>query len=172
VYGSTTTANLIVAGGALILIIAVAGTVLAVNTTGIAGAGGLASAATTVWMTGPAIQSHTGSLSVPYTLGCLVVGGIACLLLPYQAARALPGANPPRQFTPNKPLDGVLQDCFIVLVLSISAAWVPNFLFAHVSGTGNLIALGPLVPLIFLIVPGSFGGLDDEGFGQLFKVPG
>ncbi|MFI9561463.1 hypothetical protein [Nonomuraea endophytica] len=98
---------------------------------------GVASAAATVWMTGPALQSATTGRGVVPGLVGLLVGAGACLLIPALAARALPGVNPPRQFTPNRPLHGILQDSFVALVLSVSVAWVPTFFFAHVHGLAN-----------------------------------
>lgn len=98
---------------------------------------GFASAAATVWMTGPALQSSaTGRGVLPGLVG-LFVGAGACLLIPTLAARTLPGVHPPRQFTPNRPLHGILQDSFVVLVLSVSVAWVPTFFFSHVQGLAN-----------------------------------
>ncbi|WP_066363970.1 hypothetical protein [Herbidospora mongoliensis] len=197
---------------------------------------GIAGAATTVWMTGPALQSSAADTSrgvVPGLVG-LLVGAAACLLIPALAALTLPGVRPPRQFTPNRPLHGILQDSFVVLVLAVSAAWVPTFFFAHVQGLANwwglvlfylalmgdaykyvmknnlahvrqqrerihaqaatagrgvtpdedralaglerhvvrqnVLAVVPLFALLFLVIPSVFGGLDDEGFNQYFKV--
>jgi hypothetical protein len=186
-------------------------------------------------MTGPAVESHAAVHSVGLGLINLLIGAAACLLIPLLAARTLPGATPPRQYTINSPVTGVLQDSFVVLILSISAGWVPNFFLAHVKGTNNwwgvvffylalmgdayryvmrnnlghvrrerarvaaqaaannlamtaednraltglarhvrrqnVIALGPLIPLILLVIPGTFGGLEEGGLSQLFMLP-
>ncbi|WP_327048067.1 hypothetical protein OG320_09425 [Microbispora sp. NBC_01189] len=193
---------------------------------------GFAGAAATVWMTGPALQSSATSRGVLPGLAGLLIGASACLLIPALAARTLPGVNPPRQFTPNRPLHGILQDSFVALVLAVSVAWVPTFFFAHVQGLEdwwglvlfylalmgdaykyvmknnlthvrqqreriyaqaaaagravtadedraldglarhvvrqNVLALGPLFILVLLIIPGVYGGLDDEGFKQQY----
>jgi hypothetical protein len=98
---------------------------------------GLASGTTILWLTGPGSASGAGVVPVGIGVLNLVVAAGLSTHLPMFAARALPGAFPPRRYTISGPLPGVWQDGFIATILAVSAGWVPIFLLAHVSGAGN-----------------------------------
>lgn len=98
----------------------------------VGGCSSLAVALTTAWMTGPALAPAGSVNAIGYSLTSLAVGVTACALIPFVAARSLSGASPTHQYTMAKPLAGVLQDCFMVTLLAVSAAWAPNLFLAHV----------------------------------------
>lgn len=201
----------------------------------IAAASGLSSALTFTWMSGPAIQSSAGLAVTPSSLWALAVGACACVFLPFLAARVLPGADPPRQYTIGKPLAGVLQDGFIMTILAVSICWMPIFLLTHIPSGDvwlgsamtylalfsaayvyvmrnnirhvgrerkrvadraaaqgvsvsneeqkalnalarhierqNRLAVFALFPLGFVLLVNEISGFDQEGFGQIMKVP-
>lgn len=134
----------------------------------VGGSSALAVAASTAWMAGPALAS-TGALhTVSYSLISLVIATAACLLLPFAAARTLPGSSPPQQYAMAKPLAGVLQDCFLVTLLAISAAWAPNFFLAHVKSAGTwwgivLSYLALLSAAYVYVMRNNVGHVEREG---------
>lgn len=87
---------------------------------------------TTAWMAGPALHSAHGTTTVGFSLTYLAIGVAASILIPFLAARTLPGSTPQRQQVIGLPLAGVLQDSFVVLVLVISVGWIPGLFFAHI----------------------------------------
>lgn len=63
------------------------------------------------------------------TTACALLATIlALLLIPYSGARACPEAYPDRQYTLGQPLDGVLQDSFMAVLLFIFTGWIPFML--------------------------------------------
>lgn len=102
-----------------------------------AAASALAAAVTTAWITGPALWSTDAVTSMPYALVTLVIGWAAGLLLPWMSARVMPGANPPEQHVIGRPVDGVLQDSFIVVLLATSVAWAPVLFLAHLNNVAS-----------------------------------
>ncbi|MGA6164151.1 hypothetical protein [Amycolatopsis magusensis] len=104
---------------------------------------------TAAWVTGPALISEAGATELPFSLAGLVTGSLACISLPWLAARALPGAKPPRMYTLGAPVGGVVQDLIIIVVLFASVAWVPNFLMGHINNLG--IWVGQIIPFLLLL---------------------
>jgi hypothetical protein len=97
----------------------------------------LAAGGTAAWATGPALWSASRITSVPFALAALIVNATAIMSLPWLAGRAIPGARPAQLYRPGTPTAGVLQDCFIVTVLSTSVAWIPNLFMAHIADTAS-----------------------------------
>jgi hypothetical protein len=109
---------------------------------------GLASALTSAWMSGPAIESAAGLQRVGFSLWALALGAGVCVLLAFFAASVLPGSAPTNQYVIAKPLAGVLQDSFLVTLLSVSLSWMANFFLAHAR---NGVAVGAIAAYLALL---------------------
>ena len=92
---------------------------------------GIAVGLTAWWICVPSVGTGIQVQQFGYSTAALIIGAGALVLLPWLAAFSLPERV--NDFRIQAPVNGVLQDCFLMLVLTLSVGWLPSLLQVHLS---------------------------------------
>jgi hypothetical protein len=98
----------------------------------VAAVAGVASGSTILWLIASSLVLDGQPTHVIASLGPLVVAVAAVEVLPYLAARSVQLHQPTKKYVPATPLAGVLQDCFVSLLLAVFVGWLPTLVLVHV----------------------------------------
>ena len=98
---------------------------------------GIAVGLTAWWICVPSVGTGIQVQQFGYSTAALVIGGGALVLLPWLAAFSLPERV--NRFRIQTPVGGVLQDCSLMLILTLSVGWLPSLLQVHLSTAEDCI---------------------------------